>query len=66
MSVVDRLATSLKRRDERPNVELAERIVAGNDREAVTELVKNLTTTIRVFRAIASKSFMKLEKKDRR
>ncbi|MFI5422224.1 MAG: hypothetical protein ACHQ1H_14765, partial [Nitrososphaerales archaeon] len=43
MSVVDRLATSLKRRDERPNVELAERIVAGNDREAVTELVKNLT-----------------------
>jgi HEAT repeat protein len=39
MSVIDKLATSLNRRDEVPNQELAAQIIAGNDKEAVNELV---------------------------
>ena len=38
MSVIDKLATSLNRRDEIPNQELAAQIVAGNDKKAVKEL----------------------------
>jgi len=42
MSVLDKLATALNRRDEVPNQELAKEIVRTNDRRAVKELVENL------------------------
>jgi uncharacterized protein (UPF0147 family) len=42
MSVIPKLATSLNRRDEVPNQELAKQIVKKNDRKAVQELVENL------------------------
>ena len=42
MSVIDKLATSLNRRDEVPNQELARRIVSDRDAAAVQELVANL------------------------
>ena len=38
MTVLDRLAGALDRRDEAPNVELAQDIVARNDMEAILEL----------------------------
>lgn len=43
MGVIDRLAGSLGRRDEVPNVELGKQIAAKNDKAAVKELVANLT-----------------------
>ena len=42
MSVLQKLATSLNRRDEVPNQELAKEISAANDQQAVRELVDNL------------------------
>ena len=42
MTVISQLASSLNRRDETPNVELAQQIVAKNDVKAVKELVENL------------------------
>lgn len=42
MSVLKHLATSLNRRDEKPNQELAKKIVAKNDKNAVKELVEHL------------------------
>jgi hypothetical protein len=42
MSVIPKLATSLNRRDEAPNQELAEEIARGEDIAAVGELVDNL------------------------
>jgi HEAT repeat protein len=43
MTVLDKLATALNRRDEVPNQELAREIVRTNNRAAVKELVENLT-----------------------
>lgn len=43
MSVIEKLATSLNRRDEVPNQELARRIVSDREAAAVQELVANLT-----------------------
>ena len=43
MNVISQLATSLNRRDETPNQQLAKQVAATNDNEAVTELVQNLT-----------------------
>ncbi len=43
MSVIPRLATSLNRRDEVPNQDLAKEIVETENKEAVTELVANLS-----------------------
>ncbi|MGW9684509.1 hypothetical protein [Flagellimonas sp. 2504JD1-5] len=43
MSVIDKLASSLNRRDEMPNQELAKEIILAQDKEAVQELVENLT-----------------------
>jgi hypothetical protein len=43
MSVIDKLASSLNRRDETPNQELAAAIAGGNDKKAVQELVDNLS-----------------------
>lgn len=42
MSVIEKLATSLGRRDEVPNQELAKQIVGANDKKAVKEIVENL------------------------
>jgi hypothetical protein len=42
LGVIEKLATSLGRRDEVPNQELASLIVAKNDRKGIAELVKNL------------------------
>jgi hypothetical protein len=42
MSVLNKLASALNRRDEVPNQELAEQLVRANDRAAVKELVENL------------------------
>lgn len=42
MSVIDKLATSLGRRDENPNIELAKQIAAANNKKAVAELVEYL------------------------
>lgn len=43
MTVLDKLATALGRRDEVPNQLLAGQIARGNDKEAVKELVENLS-----------------------
>lgn len=42
MSIINKLATFLNRRDEVPNQELAKKIVAENNRAAVIELIENL------------------------
>lgn len=42
MSIIDKLAHSLGRRDEVPNQELASAIVLANDSKAVEELIENL------------------------
>lgn len=42
MTIIDKLATSLNRKDEGPNQELAKYIADWNDRGAVKELVDNL------------------------
>ena len=43
MTIIDKLASSLNRRDEVPNQKLAMQIVDRNDEKAVEELVGNLT-----------------------
>ena len=43
MTVIDKLASSLNRRDEVPNQELAKEIVETTNKNAVKELVENLT-----------------------
>lgn len=42
MSILEKLATSLGRRDEIPNQELAKQIADTEDKKAIQELVKNL------------------------
>lgn len=42
MTIIEKLATSLNRRDEIPNQELAKEIVATNNKEAVKELIEHL------------------------
>jgi hypothetical protein len=42
MSVIDGLATSLKRRDEEPNIAVAEKIAKKNDKQGVAELMELL------------------------
>jgi HEAT repeat protein len=44
MSVLDKLASALERNDERPNVELAEALVARPDKKAIATLAEALTT----------------------
>lgn len=44
MSVLDKLASALERNDERPNVELAEALVAKPDKNAIAALADALTT----------------------
>jgi len=42
MSILDKLASSLGRRDEGPNQELAKKITTTKDKKAVKELIENL------------------------
>lgn len=42
MTVIDKLAISLNRRDEIPNLELAKQITDSDDRNAVRQLIENL------------------------
>lgn len=53
--ISDRLACALGRRDEEPNVRLAEAIVAKNDRAAVRELADLLATGTKPIRSDAIK-----------
>jgi hypothetical protein len=43
MTVLDKLASALDRNDERPNVELAEKLVSSRDRKAIAELAGAVT-----------------------
>jgi hypothetical protein len=43
MSILNKLATSLNRRDEVPNQELAKQVAATGNKKAVAELVENLS-----------------------
>ena len=45
MTVVTKLASQLKRRDERPNIELARELVECNDIEGIQEIVENLVSS---------------------
>ncbi|MFB7139171.1 hypothetical protein ACFCYN_05945 [Gottfriedia sp. NPDC056225] len=42
MTVIEKLASALDRRDEEPNIELATQVVEHNDKEAVKELIEHL------------------------
>ncbi|MCB0545469.1 MAG: hypothetical protein KDC70_18225, partial [Saprospiraceae bacterium] len=42
MSILDKLSTSLNRRDEVPNQELAKKILKTKDKKAIKELAENL------------------------
>jgi hypothetical protein len=42
MSIIGKLATSLGRRDENPNIDLAKQIAAANNKKVVKELVEHL------------------------
>ena len=42
MSILNQLSTSLNRRDEVPNQELAKKIIQKNDTKSVKELIENL------------------------
>ena len=44
-NVINKLATSLGRRDDKPNQELAKEIAVSHDRDAVTELIALLKTS---------------------
>ena len=43
MGIISKLASSLNRKDEIPNQELAQQIIKSNDKKAIRELVKNLS-----------------------
>ncbi len=43
MTIIDKLASSLNRRDEIPNQELAKQIANSNDKKPVKELIENLS-----------------------
>ncbi|SOC11200.1 hypothetical protein SAMN05880501_106101 [Ureibacillus xyleni] len=43
MTIVNRLATQLDRRDEEPNIELAQELVRENNIEGIHEIIHNLT-----------------------
>jgi hypothetical protein len=43
MTIIAKLASSLNRRDEIPNQELAKKVASSNDRKAIKELIDNLS-----------------------
>jgi hypothetical protein len=60
VSVLSRLASALGRNDERPNVELAEALVANPDKPAIAELVSALSTSPMAVRKDAIKVLYEL------
>jgi hypothetical protein len=56
MSILNKLASSLSRRDEIPNQELAKEIIASNDSAAVDELVAFIASGSKAIRADAIKT----------
>jgi hypothetical protein len=60
MSILGELATSLGRRDEVPNIALAERIAAQKDSGGVTELVENLANRDRNIQADSIKTLYEI------
>lgn len=63
MSVLSRLANALGRNDERPNVELAEALVARPDNAAVAELVDALSSAPPAVRSDAIKTLYEVGKR---
>jgi hypothetical protein len=51
MSILNKLASALHRKDEEPNVELAQTIAHDEDKEAVQELVNNLRNKNKVIQS---------------
>jgi hypothetical protein len=60
MSVINKLATALNRRDEVPNQELAKEIVRTNDRRGVKELVENLANKDKRFQSDCIKALYEI------
>lgn len=60
MAVINKLASSLGRRDEVPNQELAKEIVAKNDRKAVEELVAFIASGSKAIRADVIKTLYEI------
>ena len=60
MTILNRLATALKRRNETPNQLLAEEIVRTNDEYAVEELVENLRNKNRNIQSDCIKVFYEI------
>lgn len=44
MTIISKLASSIRRRDEEPNIELADKISKSNDKKAIAELIENLNS----------------------
>lgn len=44
MTMISKLASSIRRRDEEPNIELADKISKSNDKKAIAELIENLNS----------------------
>ncbi len=53
--MLDKLARSLGRKDEQPNIDLAENLVSRPDRAAITELADALTSKSRAVQGDAIK-----------
>lgn len=64
MSVLTQLATALNRKDEVPNVALAEEIVKKNDARAVRELVANLSNRDRNIQSDCIKVLYEIGERD--
>jgi hypothetical protein len=60
MGVVERLASSLGRNDEQPNIAVAEEIVAGNDTGGVRELVNALGEKNKALKSDALKALYEI------
>lgn len=60
MGIVDRLASAMDRRDEKPNIELAEALAESGDAAAVAELATMLTNAPRPLRHDAVKALYEL------
>ena len=65
-TILDKLASSLGRRDEISNQELAQEIITQNDIKAIEELIENSAIKTKTFKATALKFCMKLERPNQR
>lgn len=64
MSVIDQLATSLGRRDEVPNQELAQKIASKKDKTAVKELLEHLSDKNKNIQADCIKTLYEIGERD--